>query len=142
MVLMGNLFSNFLSFICFFGAIFELCPWFDQSQPDDGTDVEITELCEFDEGMKVGVVFQADFIADLAILAFFCFTASLRLAMLYRSNRAETLLKDTNKHQVTSGYFSSAFCAFESIYSLYYFFLARETFWNSLCGVLPVQSFV
>lgn len=49
-------------------------PWFDQSQPDDATDVEITEVFEFGEGMKVGVVSEADFIADRAILAFFGLT--------------------------------------------------------------------
>ena len=41
--------------------------------------------------MKVGVVFEADFIADLSILAFFGLTASLRLwrlEMLYRSNES------------------------------------------------------
>ena len=88
---MGNLFSIFLSFVCFFRRHFELCPWFDQSEPDDATDVEGTELFEFGEGMKVGFFSEADFIADLAILAFFGLTASLRLAMLYWSNRAETL---------------------------------------------------
>ena len=66
-------------------------PCFDQSQPDDATDVEITEVFEFGEGMKVGVVSEADFIADLAILAFFGLNASLRLAKLYGSNRAERL---------------------------------------------------
>ena len=66
-------------------------PCFDQSQPADATDVESTELFEFGEGMKVGVVFEADFIVDLAILAFFGLTTSLRRAMLYRSNRTETL---------------------------------------------------
>ena len=59
-------------------------PWFDQSQPDDAMDVESMELFEFGEGVKVGVVFEADFIADLAILVFFGLNASLRLAMLYR----------------------------------------------------------
>lgn len=61
---MGNLFSNFLSFVCFFRRHFELCPWFDQSEPGDATDVEGTELFEFGEGMKVGFFFEADFIAD------------------------------------------------------------------------------
>ena len=41
--------------------------------------------------------------------------------------------KTKKKHQVTSGYFPSAFCTFEFIYWQYYFFLARETFWDSLC---------
>lgn len=49
------------------------------------------ELFELGEGMKVGVVFDADFIPGLAILAFFGLTVSLRRAMLYPSNRAETL---------------------------------------------------
>ena len=97
MVLVCNLFSNFLSFVCFFGAnlYYVTCvcasPWFDQSQPDDAPDVGITELFEFGEGMKVGGVSEADFIADLVILAFFGLNASLRLAMLYGSNRAESL---------------------------------------------------
>ena len=53
----------------------------------------MTEVFEFGEGMKVGVVSEADFIADLAILTFFGLTcnALLRLAMLYGSNRAESL---------------------------------------------------
>ena len=82
MVLMCNLFSNFWSFVCFFGAIlyYVTCvcasPWFDQSQPRD---VESAELFEFGEKKKVGVVFEADFIADLAIVAFFGLNASLRL---------------------------------------------------------------
>ena len=58
---------------------------------NDATDVKITKLFEFVEVMKVGVVFEADFIADPAILAFFGLNASLRLTMLYGSNRAESL---------------------------------------------------
>ena len=64
-------------------------PWFVQSQPDDATDVKITELFEFGEEMKGGVVFEADFIADLAILAFLMHRCGL--AMLELSYRAETL---------------------------------------------------
>ena len=58
---------------------------------NDATDVKITKLFEFVEVMKVGVVFEADFISDPAILAFFGLNASLCLTMLYGSNRAERL---------------------------------------------------
>ena len=54
-------------------------PWFDQSQPDDARDVESAELFEFGEEKNVGVVFEADFISDLAIVVFFGLNASLRL---------------------------------------------------------------
>lgn len=39
-------------------------------QPDDATDVESTELFEFSEGMKFGVVFKAGFITRVAVLAY------------------------------------------------------------------------
>ena len=39
-------------------------------QPDDATDVESTELFEFSEGMKFGVVFKAGFITRVAVLSY------------------------------------------------------------------------
>lgn len=38
-------------------------------QPDDETDVESTDLFEFSEGMKFGVVFKAGFITRDAVLS-------------------------------------------------------------------------
>ena len=38
-------------------------------QPDDETDVESTEVFEFSEGMKFGVVFKAGFITRDAVLS-------------------------------------------------------------------------
>jgi len=39
-------------------------------QPDDATDVESTELFEFSEGMRFGVVFKAGFITRDAVLSY------------------------------------------------------------------------
>lgn len=39
-------------------------------QPDDETDVESTDLFEFSEGMKFGVVFKAGFITRDAVLSY------------------------------------------------------------------------
>ena len=39
-------------------------------QPDDATDVESTELFEFSEGMKFGVVSKAGFITRVAVLSY------------------------------------------------------------------------
>lgn len=74
-VLRGELFSKFFSsHVCIFCTILNnvLCecasPWFDQGQPDDATDVQSTDLFDFGEDVKFGVVFEAGFTEELVIL--------------------------------------------------------------------------
>ena len=62
--------------MCIFGTIlnYVVCAcaylsWLRQ-QPDDATDVESTEVFEFSEGMKFGVVFKAGFITKDAVLSY------------------------------------------------------------------------
>ena len=41
---------------------------FDQGQPDDATDVQSTDVFDFGEDVKFGVVFEAGFTEELVIL--------------------------------------------------------------------------
>ena len=62
--------------MCIFGAILNYVhahiplDYVNNQQPDDETDVESTEVFEFSEGMKFGVVFKAGFITRDAVLSY------------------------------------------------------------------------